>query len=260
MHPFMAAELGTDFDLNDALKNGMIPLVKQAHNKSEKIASYISLYLKEEVQTEGLVRNIGDFARFLEVISFSHGSVINYSAVARECGVSRKIVDNYISILEDLLIGYLLPVFNRKAKRKLISHRKFYYFDSGVYYHLRPKGSLDHPQEINGISLEGLVLQHLRAWSDYSKDPVELSFWRTKSGVEVDFVIYGENYFFAIELKNSNKVNSKDLNGLRSFTQDYPACTLLLLYRGKDQIEIDYIICMPVEQFLLKLTPNNSPI
>ncbi len=142
MHPFMAAELGAAFDLESALKIGMVPLIDGAKNPAETLASYIALYLKEEVQTEGLVRNIGDFARFLEIISFSHGSVLNTSNVARESSVSRKITENYISILEDLLLGYLLPVFTKKAKRELISHSKFYYFDAGIYHNLRPKGPL----------------------------------------------------------------------------------------------------------------------
>ncbi len=259
MHPFMAAELGKSFNLENALQFGMVPLIVDAKNEIEKIAAYISLYIKEEVQSEGLVRNVGDFARFLEVVSFSHGSMLNSANIARECGVSRKIVENYISILIDLLLASLLPVFSKKAQREIVSHPKFYYFDSGVYYKLRPKGPLDNPAEIAGMALEGLILQHLRAWSDYSQDPVELYYWRTKAGVEVDFIIYSENYFACIEVKNSAKISNGDLKGLKTFILDYPNALPILLYRGKDKLIKDGIQCWPVENFLLELLPNILP-
>lgn len=259
MHPFMASELGNTFDLDFALKNGMLPLIINAQDPQEKLAAYVSLYLKEEVQAEALVRNIGNFARFLEVMSFSHGAILNLSNIARECGTSRKIIENYLSILEDLLLCYLLPVFTKRAKREVVSHPKFYYFDAGVYYNLRPKGPLDKTSEINGIALEGLILQHLRAWNDYSKTKHELSYWRTKSGSEVDFVIYGEQHFLALEIKNSTKVFSKDLKALKAFISDYEMAKAILLYRGKDKLLVDGITCWPVADFLAELRPDHLP-
>jgi len=175
-HPFMAAELGKDFSLETALQNGLIPLVVAANDPAKTLSTYITLYLKEEVKEEGLVRDIGAFARFLEAMSFSHGSVLNLSNVARECQVSRKIVENYVSILEDLLIGFKLPVFTKRAKRAITAQPKFYLFDAGVYHQLRPKGPLDSPDEIGGMALEGLVLQHLKAWCDYSDSQVDCFF------------------------------------------------------------------------------------
>jgi predicted AAA+ superfamily ATPase len=260
MHPFMAAELAVDFDLEMSLEYGLVPLIIKADNPADTIASYISLYLKEEVQTEGLVRNIGDFARFLQVISFSHGGILNLNNIARESVVSRKIVENYLSILDDLLLSYTLPVFSKKAKREVVSHPKFYYFDAGIYNNLRPKGPLDKPTEIVGMALEGLVLQHLSAWNDYSTDKSELFYWRTKAGSEVDFIVYGEKYFMAIEVKNSSKVYSQDLTALKSFITDYPEATPILLYRGQDKIVKDGIKCIPVKDFLLQLKPNANPL
>jgi len=256
MHPFMATELGSDFSLDTALKFGMLPIILDSNNIPDTIATYISLYLKEEVQTEGLVRNIGDFAKFLSVISFSHGSILNLNNIARESGVSRKIVENYLSILEDLLLGYTLPVFTKRAQREIVSHPKFYYFDAGVYYNLRPKGPLDKPSEISGMALEGLILQHLRAWSDYSKVKSELYYWRTKAGSEVDFIVYGEQYFIAIEVKNSTNVYNSDLSSLKSFIHDYPEAKAMLLYRGKDKIIKNGVLCCPVEDFLMRLVPD----
>lgn len=256
-HPFMAAEVGEQFDLNTALQEGLIPLIFTAPEPNKKIAAYISLYLKEEVQAESLVREIGAFARFLETISFSHGSVLNLNNIARECHISRKIVENYISILEDLLLAYQLPVFTKRAKREYAVHPKFYLFDAGVYYHLRPKGPLDNVSEINGIALEGLVLQHLKAWMDYSTEKIDCCFWRTRGGAEVDFIIYGDNHFYAIEVKNSANIYSVDLRSLKTFCNDYPEATPLVLYRGTEKVMIDNILCCPVNFFLQQLIPNH---
>ncbi|SPD72459.1 conserved hypothetical protein [uncultured Desulfobacterium sp.] len=258
-HPFMAAELGAAFSLYTALTNGLIPLILSANAPEKALATYIALYLKEEVKEEGLVREIGPFARFLEAISFSHGSILNLSNIARECHVSRKIVENYVSIIEDLLLGYRLPVFTKRARRAMTAQPKFYLFDAGVYYHLRPKGPLDRPDEIGGMALEGLVLQHLKAWCDYSDDHTECYFWRSRGGSEVDFVLYGENHFHAIEVKNTKQIHPNNLRALKTFLADYPEANATLLYGGTEKLIVDGILCWPLEDFLLQLTPNQWP-
>lgn len=257
MHPFMAAELNANFSLEKALMFGMLPIVYASPNPLEDLKTYVALYMKEEVQMEGLVRNIDQFARFLEAISFSQASVINCNNIARECGVSSKTVENYITILEDLLLGFTLPVFSKKAKRHLTSHPKFYYFDAGVYQAIRPKGPLDYPEEINGLALETLVVQHLRAWLSYSKQQGDLYFWRTKSGMEIDFIVYGEIGFYAIEVKNSNKIKPEDLRALNEFAKDYEGCHCILLYRGNEKLKKGNVLCMPVEEFLLNAKPDS---
>ncbi|MEJ2745866.1 MAG: AAA family ATPase, partial [bacterium] len=196
LYPFTAAELGTLFSFDKALRHGMLPLVMNAEEPDRVLKAYATLYLREEVQMEGLVRNIGNFARFLESISFSHASVLNISNVARECGIARKVVAGYLDILEDLLLGYRLNVFTKRAKRELSVHPKFYLFDAGVYRSLRPRGPLDRAEEIEGHALEGLVEQHLRAWVSYSNKDYGLYFWRTRSGLEVDFILYGADGIF----------------------------------------------------------------
>lgn len=255
-HPFMAAELGSDFSLDRVLSLGTVPLVLGAEKAQETLNAYVALYLREEVATEGIVRNMGNFSRFLEAISFSHASLLNVSEVARECEVSRKTVEGYVSILEDLLLGKRLPVFSKKAKRTLIKKSKFYYFDAGVFRSVRPKGPLDRPSEIDGAALEGLVYQHLQAWIDYSDGDERLFFWRTRSGTEVDFVVYGESCFIAIEVKNGKKIQRKDVRSLKSFQSDYPQCDTVLLYRGKDRLRVDGVLCMPCEEFLAGMVPN----
>ncbi len=256
MHPFMASELGESFLLHEALSSGLVPLVIKSLNPLETISSYAALYLKEEVQMEGLVRNIGNFSRFLEAISFSHGSVLSLAEIGRECQVKRKTVEGYVAVLEDLLLSFKVPIFSKRAKRHLTSHPKFYYFDAGVFRSLRPAGPLDSPSEIDGAALEGLVAQHLRAWAAYRENNSNLYFWRTKSGNEVDFVLYGPEIFLAIEVKNSAKIQTKMLKSLLSFKEDYPEAKACLLYRGKDKLHIKGILCIPCEQFLINLDPR----
>jgi len=256
LHPFMAAELGRRFNLNEALETGLLPVIQASSNRQESLRSYTALYLKEEVQLEGFVRNIGHFARFLEVASFSHAALLNISNIARESEIERKTVEGYIGILEDLLIAFRLPVFKKRARRQVGEHPKFYLFDAGVYRSLRPRGPLDRPQEIGGSALEGLVAQHLRAWIAYSGGRHELSFWRTRSGVEVDFIVYGDEGFWAIEVKSASLVRDEDLRSLRTFHKDFPECRPLFLYRGKERIYRQGILCLPCQEFLPQLLPG----
>lgn len=253
MHPFMAAEMGAVFNLEEALNFGLVPVILASKDRSSALKAYLDLYIKEEVQMEGLTRNIGAFSRFLEVVSFSHGSVLNISNVSRECQVERKVVEGYVNILEDLLLAFRIPVFSKRAKRALSTHPKFYFFDSGVYHVLRPRGPLDKNQEITGLGLEGLIAQHLRAWTDYKKPNSQLFFWRTLSGNEVDFVIYGPDIFWAIEVKNSTTVHPSDLKSLKTFGADYPEAKRILLYRGKEKLLKNGILVQPCEDFLLDL-------
>lgn len=258
MHPFMAAELDTKFSLNSALSIGMVPLIVSAIKPEEVLKSYAALYVREEVQMEGLVRNIGAFSRFLEAISFSHGAVLNVSSVARECEVERKTVEGFISILEDLLLCSKLPVFSKRAKRAVIAHNKFYFFDTGVFRSLRPAGPLDKPEEIEGAAIEGLVYQHLEAWNSYSGGENRLYYWRTSAGSEVDFVIYGKKVFAAIEVKNSRRVRPEDIRSLNAFRDDYPEADAYLLYRGKERMKIRGILCLPCNEFLTGLIPGKK--
>jgi predicted AAA+ superfamily ATPase len=258
MHPFMAAELGRRFDLGRALREGLVPGVWAAASPKRTLAAYVALYVREEVKSEGLIRNLGAFSRFLEAISFSHAAVLNLSNVARECEVRRTTAEGYLEVLEDLLLAYRVPVFSRRAKRILTHQPKLYWFDAGVFRSVRPSGPLDRPEEIEGPALEGLVAQHLRAWIDYGSAEATLHFWRTKSGNEVDFVVYGRDGFWAIEVKNSASVRPEDLRGLRAFHEDYPEARLALLYRGSRRLRIGSVSCLPCEDFLSELRPGRD--
>lgn len=256
MHPFMAGELGQSFDLAKALRQGLLPVVWRANDPRDVLKAYAALYLKEEVQMEGLTRNVGNFARFLEALSFSHGAVLNTSEVARDCQVPRKAVEGYLDILEDLLLGFRVPVFSKKTKRLISQHPKFFYFDAGVFNSLRPSGPLDQPEMIAGSALEGLVAEHLRAFCAYDDREYQMYFWRTKSGVEVDFVLYGPQGIVAVEVKSTAQVRNSDLKGLIAFKEDYPSAQLFFVYGGKEKLKIGDILCVPCADWLMDLKPG----
>lgn len=260
LHPFMASELHDEFNLDEALRFGLLPLRFSFNNYQEAMNAYIDLYLEEEVKMEGLIRHFESFSRFLHVMSLSHGGILNTANIARECQVKRTTVYDWIAILEDLLISYQINIFSQRAKRELSSHPKFYFFDAGVYQALRPRSIKDSEAEVNGAGLEGLVAQHLVAWADYTSAKHEVSFWRTRSGTEVDFVVFGPLGFWAIEVKNAEKIRLEDLKGLSAFHDDYPEAQAIFLYRGKDRLLKNNILCLPCDEFLKGVYPNKPLI
>ena len=170
--------------------------------------------------------------------------------VARDVGVDRKTASAYFELLEDLLIACRVPVFARRAKRRMTVHPKFYLFDAGVYRAIRPSGPLDRPEEIDGAALETLVFHELRAAIAYGSLKLELFFWRTAAGAEVDFVAYGGDGLYAIEVKRSSTIRHADLRGLKQFKNDYPMARCLLLFGGDRREYRDGIELLPVEDAL----------
>ncbi len=246
MYPLTVAELGIDFELEHALRYGLLPVAWTGDDPGRFLAAYVHTYLREEVQQEGLTRNLGAFSRFLEAASFSQGAALNVSQVARECSVHRKVVESYFAILRDLLLAWTLPVFRRRARRRMAAHPKFYFFDAGVYRSLRPAGPLDRPAEIDGAALETLVLQELRALNAYLECGYELCYWRTAGGLEVDFVLYGERGLLAIEVTRAAQVRPADLRGLKALRRDLPMARSVLLYGGRERLWLDDIEVIPL--------------
>lgn len=253
LHPLTVSELGGDFNLNHSLKFGHLPSVYTEPNPKGYLESYVKTYLEEEIRQEGLTRNLGAFARFLEAASFSQGSVLNISSIARDCAIERKVVENYFTILEDLLIAYRVPVFTKKAKRRLVAHPKFYLFDVGVYRTLRPMGPLDMPEAVEGIAFETLVFQELNAVNAALNLGYTLYYWRTSNNREVDFVLYGNRGMRAFEVKRTGRVSSSMLGGLKSFLRDYPMAHAYFVYGGKRRMREGEIDIVPIEIFLKDL-------
>jgi predicted AAA+ superfamily ATPase len=250
VYPLTVAELKGKFSLEHALKWGLLPAIFNTENPSFFLDSYVTTYLKQEVEEEALVRDIGAFARFLEVASLSQGCQLNMSNIAREVGVNRKVVENYFSILQDLMLAYELPVFQKRAERRLLQHPKFYFFDQGVYQTLRPKGPLDGNEELEGVGLETLILHELKALNEYLKKGYQLSFWKSATQLEVDFVLYGENGFKAIEVKRKANLTPKDFRGLKAFLKDYPEAEARIFYGGSQKYYEGKIEVIPFEEGL----------
>jgi predicted AAA+ superfamily ATPase len=253
MYPLTINELGKDFELQKALRFGTLPAVYSESNPEEYLQSYLGTYLEQEINQEGMTRNLSAFYRFLQVASFSQGSPLNTSSIAREVGINNKVVDNYFTILSDLLIGSFLPAFTRRAKRRLVERPKFYLFDSGIYNTARPKGYLDKSNEIDGISLETLFLNHLKAINEYYRLEYTFSYYRTASGLEVDFIAYGPNGFHAFEIKSGNNLSSRYLRGLKAFSKDYPEAKLHLFYLGNQKMYEDNITIHPFREDIISL-------
>ena len=252
-YPLTSVELGGHFDLKHALQFGFLPGVYNGQDPKQYLDSYVKAYLREEVLQEGLIRNIAAFAHFLEVASFSQGGMLNMSEIARECAIDRKAVAHYFSILEDLLIAYRLPVFTKKAKRRLVAHEKFYFFDTGVYRTLKPSGPLDSHEDAEGAALETVVLQQLMAINEYRQYGYKIYFWRTSNNQEVDFILYGQRGLIAIEVKRSSKIASKQLSGLKAFAKEYPMAKTFLFYGGEQRYSFDRIEVWPIIEGLKQI-------
>jgi len=253
MHPLTSRELGSDFRLRHSLRYGQLPAVYTEKDPKGFLQSYVKTYLREEVLQEGLTRNLGAFSRFLEAASFSQASVLNVSAVARDCHVERKVVEDYFSILEDLLLAVRIPVFTRKARRRMAAHPKFYFFDAGVFRAIRPRGPLDSPEEIDGAAVETLLLEEIRAWNDTLDLGYSLHYWRTAAGLEVDLVLYGERGLRAFEVKRSSRLRSEDFKSLVAFRADFPMAKCTMVYGGTRAYHEGAIRVLPLEDCLREL-------
>ena len=259
MHPLTAHELGDAFDVARSIRLGHLPTAYTADDGANYLRSYVGTYLREEVQAEALTRNLEAFSRFLTSASFSQASPLSISNVARDVGLSRKTVENYFDLLEDLLLAVRIPVFTRRAQRAMTAPPKFFYFDTGVFRTLRPRGPLDVGEEIDGAAIETLVMQELRATNANLTLGYDLSYWHTRDHHEVDFVMYGERGLVAIEVKRSSHFREADLAGLRLFRGDYAPARCHLFYGGTRAYEIDGIRVWPLAKALPALRSILDP-
>jgi predicted AAA+ superfamily ATPase len=248
MFPLVSAEL-VDLDLLKVLNHGMI-LVHYLEDSSEKsLKAYTQDYLKEEVIAEGLTRNIPAFSRFFDAMAYSHGQLTNYSNIARDCGVDSKTVREYYQILVDTLMGRFVEPFKRRQDRQIITKAaKFYLFDVGVAGSIMKRKIVEARGELFGKAFEHFVLMELVAHSSYNELDYEINFWRTKSGLEIDFVLAkGE---VAIEVKGSSRVEQRDLRPMMAFVEEYAPEKALLVCNEREERVQGRIRIMPWRRFL----------
>jgi predicted AAA+ superfamily ATPase len=250
LYPLIQAEI-PEFNLLKALNNGLLPRHYLSQNPKKMIEAYLGNYLRDEIISEAKIRNINAFNLFLEAAAFSNGEIINYTNIASECGVSSVTVRDYFQILEDTLIGRFVPSFQKKPKRRVILAPKFYYFDVGIANYLLKRGRIEIGSEAFGNALEHFIYQELYAHSSYSDLNYSISYWRTTSQIEVDFIL--GNHEVAVEVKGTNNVQSRHLKGLKSFSEEYKVKKLVIVSNDPMERSIGDITILPWNLFLKKL-------
>ena len=217
---FTSTELYPDFDLNRLLNHGYLPRIYLAKQPRRLLNSYVANYLKEEIAAEGLVRNLPVFSNFLNLAALSDTEPVNFSTIARDCGVSSQTVKEYFQILEDTLLCRWLPSFRKQPKRRVSASAKFYFSDVGVVNFLAKRGILQQGSELFGKAFENWCFHELNAYNLYYEVFAEFFYWRLAGGTEVDFII--NDMEVAVEAKATKKILSQHLKGLRSLKVDHP--------------------------------------
>jgi predicted AAA+ superfamily ATPase len=228
LHPLVSHEV-PDFSLETALNDGLLPPHYGSSLSRKKLDAYVGDYLKEEIMAEAVTRNIPAFSRFLEIAALANGEIIQFSNVARECGVSSPTVQSYYQILEDTLIGRYVSSFQKRPKRRVIQAPRFYFFDVGVVGSLTRRGRIEPSSELFGRAFEHFLLMELSAHSSYSGANYPISYWRTASQLEVDFIL--GDHEVALEVKGTEKAQSHHFRGLLAFRDEYKTGRRILVTR-----------------------------
>ena len=245
LFPLVSCEI-PDFDLERALITGLLPEHYLAKEPYLRLKGYIDIYLKEEILQEALVRNLSGFERFLEVAALTNGEIVNYNNIASDCKISSSTVREYFGILQDTLIGYMIPSFTKTLKRRVVQAPKFYFFDVGVVNYLLGRQVLKRGSVEYGKAFEHLVIQEIIAWIGYVAPSKKLSYWHTYTGLEVDAVIDNE---VAIEIKSADEILPKHLKGLKAFGEEWPNARKIVVSLDRFSRKIGDIECLYVKDF-----------
>jgi uncharacterized protein len=216
LFPLIKKEI-PDFNLDRFLQYGGLPAVYLSQYPDEELDAYVNTYLKEEIMAEGLIRNLPPFSRFLRTIALASGELVNFAKLANDCQVPPSTVREYVGVLEDTLIGALLPAWAESKKRKAVRTAKFYFFDPGVTHALAGIKTLDRNSNLYGKSFEQFIWMEIRAYLSYTRNKSELTYWRSTRGHEVDFLIGDQT---AIEVKASQNVSARDFKGLKALKEE----------------------------------------
>ncbi len=250
MHPLCYPEL-TNIDFEKIMISGLLPEHYLSENPLQELRSYIADYLKEEIAAEAVVQNIPAFSEFLKTAAITTGELLNYSNVARDSGVSAKVVRNYFQILEDTLLGFRLMPWRRVVDRRLIETEKFYLFDVGVSNYLARRAPKMGTPEF-GKSFEHFILMELIAYQAYKNPELEITYWRTSTGHEVDFIL--NDMEVAIEVKTSRRIHETDIRALKTLQQEHVVKKAVIVsFESEPKILNDNIVCLPWEIFLEQL-------
>lgn len=258
MHPFVPAELNTNFNLDDTLRFGLLPIVWASPEKAETLTAYARMYLKEEIQAEALVRNLPGFARFLPIAALCHGQAINTSNIAREAGVARTTVNGYMEILEETLLCFRVPAYEARLRVRERKLPKWYWCDPGIVQAMKGSSGPPAPEE-RGPLFEGLIAQLLRAYRDYRASDEELMYWATaaRTQTEVDFLLRRGDEFAAIEVKAGRAFAENWCKGLRALDGLKGLRRRLVVYPEGPQLQTaDGIDVLPFDRFSARLAAD----
>jgi predicted AAA+ superfamily ATPase len=248
-------ELKKDFSLENSLKYGNLPKVQSLTTNEAKIdflMAYTETYLKEEIQQEALVRNLTSYQKFLKHLSIMNGQVLNLSNISREAGIQRAPLENYMSILQDTLLGVLIEPLHLKAKVKEVSTPKFYFFDTGVARAL--SGQIEEDLDLNsGFLFETLILNELRIYKSLNKNNLEINYWATPQGSEVDFILSKGKKKIGIEVKYSKKWRPEFSNGLETLLTTKKIDAAYVVYIGNSKELHGKILLLPFSSFCEQL-------
>lgn len=251
MFPLVAEEVGSDFSLDDALRFGTLPgIFCDERYRVDKLRAYVHTYLRQEIQQEALVKDLGSFHRFLKVAAIMHGQVVNQAAIARDAGVARTTVQRFFDTLVDTLVGHLVPAWQPRAKVREAGKPKFYFFDPGVVRAIRDVVDEPLADADSGALLEGYLLHELRAAIAYQGLGGEISYWNTPGSKEIDFVWTKGSRSVAIEVKNSRQWRSEYAKTINEFLDAGIATRGFVVYRGSQRYRSGGVDGVPFEEFL----------
>lgn len=253
LYPLVSAEV-PEFDLIKAVNRGMLPTHYLAANERQlqkRMQAYVSVYLKEEIAAEALVRKLSAFNRFMEVAALTDGEMVNYTNIAQDCGVDAKTVKEYFAILEETLIGYMVPAFRRTVKRRLNQSSRFYYFDVSLPNYLLHRRDMQPGNDDFGHAFEHLMMQEIIAYLGYNDIEDALSYWHTHTGYEVDAVLGDAKV--AIEFKSTAEVKSRHLRGLKVFHEEHPDARMIIVSLDVAPRIFNGVEVMPAIHFLRSL-------
>ncbi len=246
MFPFIYRELD-DFDLDRYLFYGGLPAVYLSAYPEEELDAYVNTYLREEIMAEGLIRRLPPFSRFLKTLALANAELLNFTKIGADAQVPPSTVTEYVTLLEDTLVGFLLPAWTESKKRKAIKTAKFYFFDPGVTHILAGTETIERNSNLYGKSFEQFICMELRAYLSYRRKRLPLTYWRSKNGHEVDFLLGTTT---AIEVKASTRVTNRDLKGLRYLADEQVFHHYILVSQDPTNARIDNYRLLHWETFL----------
>lgn len=256
LFPFTYNEIKDRFKLEDALFYGTLPPIIEKTNKekSDILNSYVNTYLREEIQMEGIVRNLGGFSRFLDMSCSQFGELTSYSEIARECQLPVRTVQSYYEILEDTLIGFKLEPWRKSIRKRLSAHPKFYFFDNGIVNAVTKRLTAPVDPGLRGKLFEQFIILETYRIIHYKQSEANIFFWRTNHGAEIDLLIEKHGKLLAaIEIKGSSNISGSHLSGIRAFKEEKPNVPAYIVCLVKNKYQLNNVTILPWQKYLEEL-------